>query len=300
MDNRLRTLWALTGSCIASGCQLWVHVDSPQCKLDQTCVMLLGDEEATCGQDGVCIGASQLGTNTGGARALPSRWSCAHAAPTGASRSVRVRVDVEDVSSLSVPPGLVGAACLLDDADCTRPVAENIAPGGDGFLQLELPYDFHGYLHLQAPDYVPVLAYDARPYTEPTSTRGPPMFSRDALEAIAAVSGGSAELASRGFALLDVRDCNDTAADGVSFDVVNGQAPFYFAGAEPSPQLTQTAISNQLSAGREPRAMGGFPALEPGLTTFRVTLPESGEVVSQVTVAIRAGHITYMRLRAGY
>ena len=295
-------VWAVTGGCLSAavgGCRLWIDVDDPQCKDDQTCVALLG-EAATCGPDDVCRRASQLGTTADGVRALPGRWSCARApaerVALDPSRSVRVRMDVVDISRLRVPPGLIGGACLADDADCTKPFVQNIAPGGDGFMELALPYAFQGYLRLEAPDYLPVLAYNTRPYTETTSTRGPPMIKQGALEVLAAASSSSA---SRGLALLDVRDCNDAAGEGVSFDDVDGQAAFYFEGAGPSPSLTQTVISNQLSAGREPRAMGGFSDLEPGATTFRVVLPESGEVVGRVTVAIRAGHITYVRLRAG-
>lgn len=308
MDKRWWSfgVWALFGSCVTaavSGCQLWIHVDDPQCKRDETCVGLLG-EGATCAEDGVCVRHGEPAMTTDSVHALPGRWSCARALAGAAtpdpSRKVRVRMDVVDATRLRLPSGLIGAACLADDADCARPVLQNIAPGDDGFLELELPWGFGGYIELQAPDYLPALAYDTRPYTQSTSTHGPPMLTQSALESIAAASGRSADLSARGLALLDVRDCDDTAGDGVSFDEVNGQAPFYFVGATASADLTQTAISNQLSAGREPRAMGGFADLEPGPTEFHVVLPESGEVVSSVTVVIRAGHITYVRLRAGY
>jgi hypothetical protein len=101
-------------------------------------------------------------------------------------------------------------------------------------------------------------------------------------------------------AFIEVRDCNDAAGDGVHFENVGDIQPFYFDGALPSRTLAATSISNQLGAGREPRAIGGFSDLQSGYTTVEATLPQTGEVVSRITVQVRVGHITYVRMRAGY
>jgi len=303
MDAR----WVVAGALLiaaASGCQLWLDVDHAQCDSDAACIDLLGSG-ATCGEGGVCSMPSQLGMTADSVRALPSRWSCAStpadAVTADTARMLRVRMDVVDVTTLRLPQGLSGVACNWSDGECTRPVSHGIAPGDDGFIEVELPYGFQGYFSLMAPGYLPALAYHNRPYTEPTSLRGPPMLTASVLDAIAAaVGGGANDASSRGVALLDIRDCNDTAGDGVRFVEVDGHAASYFKGALPAPDLTQTAISNQLSPGREPRALAVFLDLEPGPTTFRAVLPDSGEAVSRVTVEIRAGHVTYVRIRAGY
>lgn len=77
-------------------------------------------------------------------------------------------------------------------------------------------------------------------------------------------------------------------------------SPFYFAGTLPARDLTATAISNQLGAGRGPRAIAGYSNLTPGYITFKATLPETGELLGRITVQVRGGHITYVRMRAGY
>ena len=304
----MRTIfWATSGAYIAaamSGCRLWLHVDDPQCDRDQACVDLFG-AGATCVSGGVCsVPASRTGSDSQSVRAVPARWSCVRDEPEmvtlDSSRKLRVRMDVVDASSLHVPEGLNGAACLADDVDCGRPVVEGVVPGGDGFMEFMLPYGFQGYFSLEAPDSLPVLAYNNRPYTENLTTRGPPMLTREVLDDVAAASGNDPSDPERGAVFLEIRDCNDVAGDGVRFDGVDAHTPFYFEGALPDPSLQQTAISNQLSAGREPRSVGGFVNLEPGSTTFQAKWGDTQEVLGRVTVEIKAGYITYVRIRAGY
>jgi hypothetical protein len=287
-----------------SGCRLWIDVDEPQCKNDGACVALLGDG-ATCDSDGVCEAGSESGAISQASSSLPGRWSCvSNRAPAVAldpDKKLRVRMDVVDVTTLRVPPGLKAAACMANDIDCARPVVRSVAPGGDGFMEFELPFGFQGFFTLDAPDYVPALAYSNRPYTESTTTRGPPVITLGALDTLAANSGMQSVAADRGLIFLEIRDCDDVAADGVTFKGPGDETPFYFEGSLPNPDLDVTAISNQLSAGREPRAVGGFSNVEPGSNKmFQAILPNSGEVVSRVTVQIVAAHITYVRMRAGY
>ena len=56
--------------------------------------------------------------------------------------------------------------------------------------------------------------------------------------------------------------------------------------------LTATTISNMLGQGGERRAIGGFANLPPRLTTFTARLADTGDVVSRITVLIRADEIT--------
>jgi hypothetical protein len=289
-----------------SGCQLWLKVDSPQCTSDQTCVKLLG-VGAICGNAGVCKAAISAATDAGSdadARApLPSRWSCLREPPKdfvpNSDKTLQLRMDVVDVVTLQVPDGLVAAACMPGDVECMQPVASNVQPGSDGFLEFQLPYGFEGFITVDAPSYVPSLSYDSKPYTDSITTSGPAIVTPAVLSVISADSGTPND-PNNGLVFVETRDCNDAAADGVQLDSVDDTMPFYFDGALPSHDLTATAISNQLGAGREPRALGGYPNMKPGYTTFQATLPDTGDIVGRLTVQVRAGHITYVRMHAGY
>jgi hypothetical protein len=289
-------------SAAISGCQLWLDVDKPQCKRDASCVSLLGPG-ATCASGGVCVRGPEQADAAPKPEALPQRWACLRDAPKDfipdPDRKLRLRMDVVDVVTLRVPDGLSADACMTSDVECESPLAHEIKPGSDGFLEFELPYGFQGFIQLNAPDYVPALSYDSRPYTESVTTSGPAVITPNVLKAIS-TGDGMASDPERGLVFLEIRDCNDAAGDGVRIENVGDEQPFYFEGALPAHDLTQTAISNQLGAGREPRAVGGFSNLQPGYITFHAVLPDSGDTVSRITVQIRAGHITYVRMRAGY
>jgi hypothetical protein len=291
---------ALIAAAVSGGCQVWLDVDEPQCKRDEACVALLG-AGTRCGASGVCV--QVLEQDAPQPSELPARWACLRE-PTkdfipDPDRTLRLRMDVVDVVTLRVPEGLRADACMLSDVECAAPLFAQVTPGSDGFMEFELPYGFQGFIRLAAPNYIPALSYDSRPYTESLTTSGPAVITPGVLNAIS-TGGGSAADPERGLVFLEIRDCNDAAGDGVRIEDVGAEPPFYFEGALPARDLSATAISNQLGAGREPRAVGGFSNLQPGYTTFHAVLPQSGDSVSRVTVQVRAGHITYVRMRAGY
>jgi hypothetical protein len=288
-----------------SGCEYWLNVDAPQCANDKICQSVLG-ANATC-VAGACVMPSDealdASIDASDLPPLPTRWACIREPKRGfildPDKTVKLRMDVVDVISMQVPAGLVATACTPGDVECTRPVASDIKPGSDGFLEFSLPYGFQGFITVEAPDYVPGLSYDNRPYTESITTSGPAIITPSVLSVISSNSGMDSD-PNLGLAFVEIRDCNDAAADGVRFENVGDISPFYFDGALPSRDLQATAISNQLGAGREARAIGGFSGLQSGYTTLQATLPETGEVVSRLTVQVRVGHITYVRMRAGY
>ncbi len=298
---------SLVGFVLAS-CQVWLDVDSPQCSSDKVCVSTFG-AGSTC-KAGVCERPRRDESDAGPAidandelPALPARWACIREAKKDfipdPDKTVKLRMDVVDVISMRVPAGLSAQACTPGDVECERPVAMDVKPGADGFLEFPLPYGFQGFITVQAPDYVPGLSYDNKPYTENVTTSGPAIITPAVLSVISANSGMSTD-PNLGLAFVEIRDCNDAAGDGVRLEKIGDSTPFYFDGALPSRDLQLTAISNQLGAGRESRAVGGFSNLQSGYATMQATLPETGEIVSRLTVQVRTGHITYIRMRAGY
>lgn len=307
-----------TGLCLALGgvlgCEAWIDVDVPQCKTDRDCVGLLGRGYA-CASGGVCLppdggigtsaSANTMGSNAGAASGskLPARWACAEQKRGDfvgdPDRTVTIRMDAVDLNTLRVPPGLQSSACNPTDFGCDTPLIEDAKPGGDGFFEYVLPYGWEGYLLFAAPDIVPALSMTNKPYLESQTTSGPALLTFKAQKDLSEHSGDPIEPGT-GIVIFEVRDCNDTAGDGISFDPVADQTPFYFDGALPARTLKATMVSNLLAAGRESRAVAGFANLPPSYLGFQARLASNGSEIMSFTAPIRADTITYVRVYAGY
>jgi hypothetical protein len=284
------------------GCQVWLDVDAPQCARNSDCVGLLG-RGYTC-EKNLCVAPPEKNTemDAGEVSQLPARWACVVEPPKDfipdPDRQITVRMDAVDLNTLKVPSDLVASACLPGDVECSSPIVKDISPGSDGFFEFTVPHGFEGFLSFTSSTTVPALSFANRAYLDNLTTSGPALSTPMALEDIASHADRPND-PSRGVAILEVRDCNDRAGDGVSFDPVGDETPFYFDGALPARGLPSTTISNLLGAGREPRAVGGFSNLKPGYLTFEGRLEKTGESIGRVTVQIRAGWFTYVRIYAG-
>jgi hypothetical protein len=300
--------WCLA-LCHLLGCEVWLDVEAPQCATSKDCVGLLG-RGFTCNEAGVCVaprakGAAGEGTETDAAMRtqLPARWACANEKRgdfvANPDKTVKIRMDAVDLNTLRVPDGLVATACAPADFGCDAPVIENATPGSDGFFEFNLPYGWEGYMTFNAPNMVPGLLANNRPFLESQTTSGPALLTIKA-EKDLAEHAGHPLVPGTGVAIFEVRDCNDSPGDGVTFDRVADQDPFYFDGALPARNVMATMISNLLAAGRESRAVAGFGNLPPSYLTFHARLAASGDEIASVTIPIRADTITYVRLYAGY
>jgi hypothetical protein len=292
-----------------TGCEVWLDVDTPQCKTSKDCVGLLG-RGYTCGSGGVCLKPTvskkvDAGADAHKAAPLPARWACLDQPPEpiapDRNKTVKVRFDVVDFTTLQPPPQLTADACGPSDVECAQPLLAGVKPDADGFFDLKLPYAFQGFFKFRAPNIVPAFSYTNRTFTDDISFAGPSLVSPATLMDIAAHSSISVDT-TLGVGIIEITDCDGNAADGVHFD--NKNAPdnlaFYFDGALPARDLQATTISTALGAARAPRAVGGFSNLQAGYVTFEATLLTTGTFVGQVTVQIRNGFMTYMRIYPGY
>jgi hypothetical protein len=278
---------------------VWLDVEAPQCKTNKDCVGLFG-LGYTCATGGVCIAPEQ--TDAGSKPNLPARWACANDMKGGFipdDKTVTVRLDAVDLNTLKVPAGLVATGCIPTDQGCDAPVFKDQPPGADGFFEFNMPYGFEGTIQFTAPGMVPSLLAHTRPYLESVTTSGPAMLTVKAQDDLADHAGHPIEPGT-GIAILEVRDCNDMAGDGISFDPVQGQDPFYFDGALPARSLSATMVSNLLGAQRESRAVAGFSNLPEMYLSFQARLASNGEPISRITLPIRADWITYVRVYTGY
>lgn len=305
LSQRLGLCLALCG---IFSCEVWLAVDEPQCKTNKDCVGLLG-RGYTCASDGVCmppdIAANTATKPDAGASTpqLPARWACARNTKgdfvSDPDKKITVRMDAVDLTTLRVPSGLLATACNPTDFGCNMPVVADAKPGGDGFLEFEVPYGWEGYLMFDAPNVVPAISLSNRPYLESQTTSGPALLTFKSKQDLAEHSGIPQEPGT-GVAIFEMRDCNDMAGDGLTFDPVGDQMPFYFDGALPARSLKATMVSNLLAAGRESRAVAGFANLPPSYMSFQARLASNGAEIANVTIPIRADEITYVRVYAGY
>jgi hypothetical protein len=285
------------------GCQVWLDVEGPQCTRNADCVGILG-RGYTCEKPGVCVAAPEpdAGKDAGEVSQLPARWACvtepAKDFIPDPGREVTVRMDAVDLNTLRVPPGIKANACAPGDVECSSPILKDVEPGSDGFFAFTVSHGFEGFMEFRSPSTVPALLFSDRAYLDNFTTSGPALSTPMSLDDLSEHAGRPND-PTRGVVILEVRDCKDGAGDGVSFDPVGDETPFYFDGALPARGLTSTTISNLLGAGREPRAVGGFSNIKPGYVTFEGRLESTGDSVGRVTVQVRAGWFTYMRIYAG-
>jgi hypothetical protein len=284
-----------------TGCELWLNVDAPQCDKDSTCIGILG-RGYTCGAAGVCVQPPAEVDSGEPKKEHPPRWACIDTPAKGfvpdPDRMLSVRMDAVDFASLKVPPGVKATGCNPADVSCNEPIFKDVEPGSDGFFEFNLPYGFEGFFEFTAPNIVPSLLFRNRAYIDSVTTSGPALASQGLLMDIGKSSGRPID-PTTGVAILEIRDCFDAAGDGVEFDAIGDEGPFYFRGALPTRDGGGTTISNNLAAGREPRAVGGFSNLPVGPATFPIRLADTKDTVATVTLLIRAGYITYVRVYPG-
>ena len=292
--------------CGLFGCEAWVDVDLPQCVTNKDCVGLLG-RGYTCASDGVCTPPdpttnSQKPDAVEMAPQLPARWACATNTKadfvSDPDKKLSVRMDAVDLNTLRVPSGLHAKACNPTDFGCNTPVVSDATPGKDGFLEFELPFGWEGYLVFDAPNFVPSIMVTNRPYLESQTVSGPALLNFKSKQDLSEHSGTPLE-PGMGVVIFEMRDCYDMAGDGITFDPVEKNTPFYFDGALPARTVKATMISNLLAAGRESRAVAGFSNLPPSYMTFQARLASNSAEIANVTVPIRADEITYVRVYAG-
>jgi hypothetical protein len=221
--------------------------------------------------------------------------------PSSGPDTVSVGFDVLDFTTLEPPKDLKIKVCAPTDVSCTDPLADDITSDADGNVMFELPFGFKGYYELDAPGFTPSLSYDNRPAIADGTIPGPRLVTPQAVQDLAGLGGESID-ANLGTVVLEAVDCEGGAGDGVRFvkKEEEDQRPFYFEGGLPDRELDRTALTTELEPTGQPRSIGGFSNVKPGFVTFEATLVEPERAVAKFAVQVRAGHMTFLRLQAGY
>jgi hypothetical protein len=182
--------------------------------------------------------------------------------------------------------GLTVRACPRADADCSDVIAEAVT-GSDGRVELTLPAGgdgFIGYFEVTGNAVlVPLMQSQSRPMFI-DEFRGFNMTAlADAMTLYALI--GKTFDNSLGTIFAFPTDCNDYWARDVTLELTGpdteGSLRFYLSNGIPDINATKTTDFG-----------GGFLDVKPGLYTVSAIDPESGVLLDEVDMLVRAGFIT--------
>jgi hypothetical protein len=207
--------------------------------------------------------------------------------PMGA-RPLNQSVQVTDIQTGLVPPGVAVRACAQRDFECSNPLTDSLALDDEGWATLPLYEGFDGYIEITADSLVPTLLIYSDPLSVETQVDATPfaLVPRALLPALSAAAGQLQE-PDLGIVHLRVFDCQHVAAPGINFSINQPDAwPWYFVGDYPTSDVKETT-----SVG-----LGGFINVTPGVALVEAQLSGSGSPIAPAeSIIVRSGWMTGMR-----
>jgi hypothetical protein len=217
-----------------------------------------------------------------------SRFLCEPEEPEEVE-TVRFTMPVRDFVSDAPLVNMRVRACLETDVSCSDPVATFDDTEGTGDIEMELPYEFAGFLEVQADETLTSLWYFTKPLLEETDAKVLKAVSPDGLTLLASIASLTID-ASRGVVILETFDCTRSAVGGVHFEESKKSAvPFFIIDGLPNKESTIT-VRNEL----ENQAAGGFVNATPGFTNFTARLGVDGPVLGTFNANVKANTVTYV------
>jgi hypothetical protein len=209
------------------------------------------------------------------------------AAPVG---PVSFRMPVRDFVTGEPLPDLVVLACREADVSCDSPIARFDDPEGTGDIELELPYEFQGYLEVSSPAVLTSLWYFTKPLLEPLEAKVLKAVAPSTVEVLASITGIDVDSNSKGIVILEAFDCERNAAGGIHFEEEKRTAlPFYIIDERPNREAT-VSVRNEV----ENQAAGGFVNATPGFTQFFARIGVDGPILGGVNANVKANTVTYV------
>ena len=258
----------------SSGCSVVLKTDAEQCEVDADCEVR-GAEFA----GSVCLAHVCQAKEV----EVDPKWGClGHVEPPKGGSMVKVGVKLLDLVSSAPVKNLTAKLCSKYDPLCSSPLgAPEIA--ADGTVSATVPSNFQGYFDVQAPEYLPSLAFIDVVATafNPEIFMLPPAIA----ETLASGAGVTVD-PEAGFVLSATVDCTLKVSAGVSVSISPSakETGFYVIASGVSPGATSTDSTGN----------AGFANVAPGTPTFTTTRGPGGEKIGEVTTLVRAGSVTYV------
>jgi hypothetical protein len=195
--------------------------------------------------------------------------------------TVSLSLRLYDPTTQATPPGCSVRACNRFDLDCAAPVDGPALPAQDGFIHLELPQGFAGFLEMTSPAIVPALYF----FNPPLESDRRDQFIVAGPDTARAFAGtGNVELdPEMGMIAVRTMDCTGELSGGVEFSNDKGGVPFAFVDGLP-------VIGYVVSNGD---GIGGFVNVPPGLVVLQGQEAGSARLSGKTSVLVRKGWFAY-------
>jgi hypothetical protein len=259
----------------ATACSVLVDADRVQCTSDTDCTSRGGAFSESMCVKSLCQ--------------PDSRWSCLDDTPTPSTAVGPFAVVMQTTDLLTQQPraNVKADLCNKVDVECSTPLY-TATSDATGFLTMQVPSAFSGYVLLQAPDLLPGLYFFNPPIDRDQEI--PPILMPTPLANNLLVGQiGGTQGPNHGNALITAHDCQGTFADGVTFVTADGDAmtkTFYSSRGLPSASATAT----------DSDGYGGMINLPSGAVTVTGSLSANGRTVGTISLLVRAGGISYSRI----
>ncbi|MEM6786518.1 MAG: hypothetical protein AAF715_03280 [Myxococcota bacterium] len=173
----------------------------------------------------------------------------------------------------------VARTCAPLDLACSAPLFEAATPSGFREAYLFVDFNFLGFIEIDHPDSLPVRFYPGPLWRSERLVSVSPR--RDVYAALLDGVGLSVD-PTRGYIAIQIEDCNELPAAGVSFavagaGVVDPPAAVYLDGLTPLVGATATNFTGRVF----------FPNVPAGTVTYTGTDTTSGVIVSRGSVEVR-------------
>jgi hypothetical protein len=192
-----------------------------------------------------------------------------------------------DLSTGAVYEDMTVRGCGISDPECDNPVTDDVPVDAAGWFDLPLFQGFDGFLEFRSEAALPSLYFLSEPIERPTRVEYP--FGAVSIESVPALVrfGGFQQDPGAGLVALRARDCTNTTAPGVSFEIEGEGSAFYFIGGIPTDTATATDTAG----------LGGFGAVPPGYALISATNANDESIMPPRSVQIRGGWLTTLYAR---
>lgn len=223
--------------------------------------------------------------------ALGADWSCLGTgeerapAPGMLGAAVVYSLRLVSLATQEPVPNVVVNACALTDITCNAPVASQLTPDSEGWVNVPLTSNFSGFLEIVSPGTVPYLFH--LPDDGIRTMRDFPLLLID-LESFGALLQALRIQADPTLGAIAMRafDCQGDPAPGVALQTNSGGVPFYFDNGLPNTTRRLTDAGG----------LAGFIGAVPGVTLLESELA-NGTTTSTKSLIIRPGWMTSVFMR---
>ncbi len=270
--STLAKLAALGLLASGAGCSVLVDADRPQCSQDSDCSNRGAAFAAAVCAAGLCE--------------VDPLWSCG-ALPVSQTPSYQLTMHLQDAVSSKPLSGVVARLCRKLDVTCQSPIGSKVLSDDTGGVAMPIEAAFDGYVQLMDSKIAPALYFLTAPASGDLDLPTVPLASPSVAALIVQQAGGTTWLDERGIVLLNAFDCLGQPADNISYSI--GGTPdsatfiFYLVNGLPTTDATVT----------DSTGYGGLVNMPVGVSTIAATIAPSGRKVSNISILVRAGYISY-------